>query len=117
VFLRDRKRKGKIRRASNGLMDDVNLISVDFPNRSEASAGSDLDTAMRGRSLQETPQLIEAYVTYSTADLSGFRNGVSVSVVNRRSHEYVSWSYECRVCIQWSPSTALYAGHQLKIMG
>lgn len=49
----NRKRKGKVRRNSNGLPDEMSLLSVDFPNRSEASAGSDLDSILRGTSVQQ----------------------------------------------------------------
>jgi len=53
LFLFIRKRKGKVRRNSNGLPDEMSLLSVDFPNRSEASAGSDLDSILRGTSVQQ----------------------------------------------------------------
>ena len=48
-----RKRKGKVRRNSNGVTDDMSLYnSIDFPNRSEASAGSDFDSILRSQQNQ-----------------------------------------------------------------
>lgn len=47
-----RKRKGKVRRNSNGMVDEMSLYSVDFPNRSEASGSSDLEAIFSAGSLQ-----------------------------------------------------------------
>ena len=55
-----RKRKGKVRRNSNGVAEDLSLYSVDFPNRSEASASSDLDTILRSQSLQQSSAKVYA---------------------------------------------------------
>ena len=42
-----------MRRNSNGVTDDMSLYnSIDFPNRSEASAGSDFDSILRSQQNQ-----------------------------------------------------------------
>ncbi|XP_067942325.1 uncharacterized protein [Watersipora subatra] len=66
----NRKRKGKGRRNSNGVSEDMSLYSVDFPNRSEASASSDLESILRCQSLQVSASKVYAIPSHMQRKLS-----------------------------------------------